>query len=74
MNKTQLIKQVSKVSGISIADVKHIADVTIDVIEDAIAEWETIEIKGFHTVSGNHIKIEVNATNHKKGIGGAENE
>ncbi|MDR1939025.1 MAG: HU family DNA-binding protein [Tannerellaceae bacterium] len=74
MNKTQLIKQVSEVSGISIAEVKHIADVTIDVIADAIEEWEVFEIEGFHTVSGNHIKIEVNATNHKKGIGGAENK
>lgn len=51
MNKTELIEKIAAQAGLSKADAKKSLEATVEVIKNALAEGDSIQLVGFGTFS-----------------------
>lgn len=49
MNKTELVKQVAQTAGLTVADAKKAVDAFVDVVKEAVAKDEKVQLIGFGT-------------------------
>ena len=55
MNKQELVEKISQVTTISKKDVKAVVDALPDVIKEAVANGDKVQLVGFATFSKKHV-------------------
>lgn len=64
MNKSEIIKEVAKRTGVPISEAKKIVEATLDIISEHVKLGEDVKLSGFGTF-GTQRKVEVASTRQK---------